>query len=262
MSSDSPFDLPTDAPYRYQVLDDWENLPSASANRSAINHTPTGHNGSEMWTGPQLPVTFADHQLEGFPNFGALAQGPNGYFPPTDVYLELNHVENPSTAAQETYLPSLGQPNNCQALEEFNTGSYARANFIGNNYVDPGISDQATFLGSQTMSFDNNTQTGPPLNCGTSFGYPNQAYQGMHALPVLGPNQVTIPCTQQGCLVTFKRDKDRIRHEAAVHGINQVLHLCQVPGCPKGQGRSYSRADKLTEHMWKKHGNLGYVKRV
>jgi hypothetical protein len=72
-----------------------------------------------------------------------------------------------------------------------------------------------------------------------------------------------IMCTQSPCSVTFKRDADRIRHERAVHRVNQeTLHLCAVPGCPKGQGAGYSRADKLTEHMWKKHGNLGFVKRT
>ena len=72
-----------------------------------------------------------------------------------------------------------------------------------------------------------------------------------------------IMCTQTPCSVTFKRDADRIRHDRAVHKVNQqTLHLCAVPGCPKGQGAGYSRADKVTEHMWKKHGNLGFVKRT
>jgi hypothetical protein len=100
------------------------------------------------------------------------------------------------------------------------------------------------------------------LNNHASFTDPNLVYQDMQALPVPSPNQFAILCTQFGCFVTFKRDADRIRHEAAVHNINQALHLCQVPGCPKGQGKGYSRADKLTEHMWKKHGDLGFVKRT
>jgi hypothetical protein len=59
----------------------------------------------------------------------------------------------------------------------------------------------------------------------------------------------SIPCTQFSCFVTFTRDTDRLRHEAAVHGINQRLHLFPVLGCPKSQGKAYSRVDKLTEHM-------------
>jgi hypothetical protein len=33
-------------------------------------------------------------------------------------------------------------------------------------------------------------------------------------------------------------------------------------GCNKSEGVGYTRKDKLTEHLWKKHGNLGYVKRT
>jgi hypothetical protein len=71
-------------------------------------------------------------------------------------------------------------------------------------------------------------------------------------------------CSQFGCPVAFKRDSDRIRHEASVHGLNQVLqlHLCPIAGCLKSQGAGYTRKDKLTEHMWRKHADLGYVKRV
>jgi len=80
--------------------------------------------------------------------------------------------------------------------------------------------------------------------------------------PLLIGNGIPIPCTQLGCFVTFKRDSDRIRHEAAIHGINQGLYLCPVNGCSKSQGIGYTRKDKLTEHLWKKHGNLGFVKRT
>ncbi|KAH9205119.1 hypothetical protein DL95DRAFT_451388 [Leptodontidium sp. 2 PMI_412] len=82
-------------------------------------------------------------------------------------------------------------------------------------------------------------------------------------------NDDPVPAAQQqppSCYIcpdqpTFTRHSDLVRHQVSVHGINQSLHLCPVLGCPKGQGRSYSRADKLTEHMWKKHADLGYVKR-
>lgn len=78
-----------------------------------------------------------------------------------------------------------------------------------------------------------------------------------------GPIQPRITCTL-GCSISFKRDSDRIRHEHSVHRLNQALgmHLCSVPGCPKGRGVGYTRKDKLTEHMWKKHANLGYAKKV
>ncbi|KAL2073903.1 hypothetical protein VTL71DRAFT_11229 [Oculimacula yallundae] len=78
---------------------------------------------------------------------------------------------------------------------------------------------------------------------------------------ILPVQVLQIICTQAHCNETFTRDSDRIRHESGVHGINRLLHLCQVPGCVKGHGAGYTRKDKLTEHMWKKHAALGYVKR-
>ncbi|PMD30069.1 hypothetical protein L207DRAFT_520459 [Hyaloscypha variabilis F] len=72
----------------------------------------------------------------------------------------------------------------------------------------------------------------------------------------------TIFCTQSPCPITFKRDTDRIRHEAAVHGINKATYLYHVVGCDKSHGVGYTRKDKLTEHLWKKHADLGFVKRA
>ena len=80
--------------------------------------------------------------------------------------------------------------------------------------------------------------------------------------PALPITQQSLQCMQPNCDAVFTRDADRIRHERARHGANHGLHLCPIPGCPKAQGRGYSRADKVTEHLWKKHGNLGFVKRV
>jgi hypothetical protein len=69
-----------------------------------------------------------------------------------------------------------------------------------------------------------------------------------------------IACTQPNCPATFGRASDLNRHLSAVHRNNQGAHLCPVFGCPKSQGAGYSRADKVKEHLWKKHGNLGYTK--
>jgi hypothetical protein len=64
------------------------------------------------------------------------------------------------------------------------------------------------------------------------------------------------------CNVVFKRDGDRKRHERTLHGATYGAFLCPIIGCPRSQGAGYCRADKVTEHLWKKHGNLGYVKSV
>ncbi|KAH6684571.1 hypothetical protein B0J14DRAFT_646479 [Halenospora varia] len=96
------------------------------------------------------------------------------------------------------------------------------------------------------------------------FNPPSGDLNGLNTTPNLSPSiqsiQQPIICQQLGCLLTFARDADRIRHETAVHGVNRGLHLCPIPGCPRSQGRSYSRPDKVKEHLWKKHDDLGYTK--
>lgn len=80
----------------------------------------------------------------------------------------------------------------------------------------------------------------------------------IHVAPPQAPS-VTIACTFPDCIKTFGRDSDRIRHEAK-HRRLRGAHLCPIHGCVKSTGKGYSRADKVTEHLWKKHANLGYTK--
>ena len=67
-------------------------------------------------------------------------------------------------------------------------------------------------------------------------------------------------CSHTTCSKVFTRDADRLRHESQVHRNQPGLHICPIIGCPKGQGKGYSRADKVVEHLWKKHGDLGFIK--
>jgi hypothetical protein len=82
----------------------------------------------------------------------------------------------------------------------------------------------------------------------------------------LSPGSVRLPanpgiaCSHTTCSKTFTRDADRIRHENQVHRNQPGLHVCPIIGCSKSQGKGYSRADKVVEHLWKKHGDLGFVK--
>lgn len=71
---------------------------------------------------------------------------------------------------------------------------------------------------------------------------------------------LSFPCAQLGCTRSFKRSSDRIRHENSIHASATGLHICPIPGCRKSQDGGYSRRDKLTEHLWKKHADLGYTK--
>ncbi|RDW89525.1 hypothetical protein BP6252_01557 [Coleophoma cylindrospora] len=74
------------------------------------------------------------------------------------------------------------------------------------------------------------------------------------------PTPIGHACTYPSCTGVFTRDADRTRHEKHVHGSTYGLYLCPVQGCRKSYGPGYSRFDKVTERLRKKHGDLGYVK--
>ncbi|KAE8447271.1 hypothetical protein EG329_010965 [Mollisiaceae sp. DMI_Dod_QoI] len=63
-------------------------------------------------------------------------------------------------------------------------------------------------------------------------------------------------CTFGSCNKSFKRNSCRHRHEQQTHRNAQAIYTCMVAGC----SARYKRADKLTEHMWKKHADLGHRK--
>jgi hypothetical protein len=137
------------------------------------------------------------------------------------------------------------------------------ADFRGTDYFPPfdmGFYNQ--FNAAEFQANPGLLSTSAPIPRVQSTGPAIQPPPG--AAPDAVLNQTRVPCSILGCPVAFNRDSDRIRHEAAVHGFNQALqlHLCPILNCPKSQGAGYTRKDKLTEHMWKKHGDLGYVKRV
>jgi hypothetical protein len=91
---------------------------------------------------------------------------------------------------------------------------------------------------------------------------------GMQALPhapasSTGALVAAIPAFQcHICPQSFRRSSDLTRHHSSIHHAVPGLFLCPVQGCVKSRGAGCRRRDKLTEHLWKKHGNLGFAKRV
>jgi hypothetical protein len=118
---------------------------------------------------------------------------------------------------------------------------------------------------------DGNIIWDPPFST-TSIAQQNPSPNPSLAINISGPLPPTapispphrpntrFPCTYPSCTKTFKRDYERIRHEASLHRTNRRQHLCHILGCSKSQGKGYSRPDKVTEHLWKKHADLGYTK--
>ncbi|KAL2075191.1 hypothetical protein VTL71DRAFT_133 [Oculimacula yallundae] len=74
------------------------------------------------------------------------------------------------------------------------------------------------------------------------------------------PNGRSSQCSFPGCFKSFKRVSCRKRHEDTVHLGIPGTNLCPIRGCIKSQGGGWKRADKVTQHLWEKHANLGYTK--
>lgn len=121
---------------------------------------------------------------------------------------------------------------------------------------------QAPFVPAHAHLHAPHIRPGPPN--GTHV--PAVSGPALALAPVVPPPVSQSPgrptCTQPNCSATFSKDPDRIRHESGVHGINRPLFLCHIPGCIKSYGAGYTRKDKLVEHLYMKHGNLGFVKRT
>jgi hypothetical protein len=77
-----------------------------------------------------------------------------------------------------------------------------------------------------------------------------------------GPRRAVGPSSCNRCNRTFTKPSDLERHIVSIHQAVQGRFLCPIGGCVKSQGVGHTRQDKVTEHLWKKHGNLGYAKRV
>jgi hypothetical protein len=202
----------------------------------------------------------------------------------------VTHLTSSTSAGFYNYSGSSPTGDECELLDTHSHPGY----FNSNTAFTCTTPNQIRFQAPQTLFTGFNIYHNPSTNFGgsASFRYASQPYgnipipavnggyssgshtpfegwspvsQSMQVPPAIATQApVPIQCTALGCSATFKREPDRLRHEAAVHGINQLLqlYLCPVNGCSKSQGSGYTRKDKLTEHLWKKHGNLGYVKRV
>jgi hypothetical protein len=134
---------------------------------------------------------------------------------------------------------------------------FADLETIGHELSYPMQTPEATFMQGQPDGYDVWDDSG--------LATASPSTHGPFSAPGFVPNVVpqspgVIPCNFPTCPKTFKRDSDRTRHEQAVHLKLPGFHLCPIAGCQKSCGKGYSRPDKVTEHLWKKHANLGFTK--
>ncbi len=135
---------------------------------------------------------------------------------------------------------------------------------VGSNLVAPSTPwDDGNIIWQPAFATAFPSQQNPGPNQPLSANLPGPQLSAPAPAPVLAATNAAVPtprfqCTM--CTRPFRRDFERTRHEASVHGINRRLHLCPVPGCPKSHGNGFSRTNKVTEHLWRKHANLGYTR--
>lgn len=68
-------------------------------------------------------------------------------------------------------------------------------------------------------------------------------------------------CSQPGCSKTFSRKDSLRRHEKGrAHCLVWGLHMCHISGCRMSRGKGFSRHDKVIEHLYMQHADLGYTK--
>ncbi|PMD18657.1 hypothetical protein NA56DRAFT_242173 [Hyaloscypha hepaticicola] len=161
--------------------------------------------------------------------------------------------------------PKLETPSHVFGLPLMNGGLLPPTDFF--QFADDGkIGHELSF---PEQSPEATSMQGQPdgSNVWDSSGLANAAapYNGQASNPPYAANAVpqwpdVFLCHYPTCRQTFKRDTDRSRHEQSVHFNNPGLHLCPIAGCPKSYGKGYSRPDKVTEHLWRKHANLGFTK--
>lgn len=123
------------------------------------------------------------------------------------------------------------------------------------------------FVDDEMIGFDNSSVTlGPSPPANTLSAVTSNSVIPSLAVPARTHNSTrnstrTVACRFTGCLLLFRRDHERTRHENSVHMHVPGLYVCGVFGCRNNTDGGYKRADKLTEHMWKAHADMGFVKR-
>lgn len=276
------------------LFDQWQ-IPTASGFEHSDYETLPGfpgHNGIDWWANdPQQPnkqLTYVEDGYQMMVNDVGVGSSGQGFM--TNMFAEPpQHVANNFGFGDPALNASIGR-GDWEAVNRFDPNIFAqdqRHTPMGNSFgigipapvssgLDSGFANGFAFYDPASINLeDNDNEDNDQGHQGIVGSFVAALPQPVPALPPLPvaalpvavalPAAATtiiarIPCSQ-GCAITFSRDSDRVRHEQVKHG-NRPLYLCEIPGCAKSVGTGYTRKDKLTEHMWKKHAALGYTKRM
>jgi hypothetical protein len=147
---------------------------------------------------------------------------------------------------------SMGMVNDLNYLPASTTIGHASMQHINPGSAHLNGAFDAPYLGSNLV-YDNHEQL-------TNAAIPTALAPVPTRAPAATPRAMhRHRCNFPTCIRRFKRPSDLARHQYTVH-FNLQGHLCPIVDCPKATGKGYSRADKVTEHLWRKHGDLGYIK--
>ena len=228
--------------------------------RSWVTSVTYGVNIAGVWHPlPFLPVHASLDVPNIAPNISPTAWTQNATFPP--LFSDNSGVFDPASHVSAV---SGHYPVSMHVEDDFNAYETDFIPMINGYDIVDNTQHSLIFpinVATNSVGFSNsNIQDGFGISSAQAVG--NPPTQGLpHAVAAGNSSHQRFTCTS--CLQTFKRDKDRIRHENNVHRANPTLgHYCPIQGCVKNQAQGYSRADKVTEHLWKVHGNLGYTKRT
>ena len=221
------------------------------------------------------PLAFTNNLMDiGF-DTNSYAQGINYSAPDSDLNLQVSNVPAIGPHSSDFFSMDVGQASFEMLMPAFDN-SQELVFGSGRTFSDPTVHQD--LLQSNSVSSLPNASTFDDAGFQHAQGPQGQTQASQDEAQVL-PGPTTIPnqpnpvqqltatvstfaCAHGNCNQAFRRKSDLARHRKTVHGMNLVKFFCHIPGCSKGRGHGegYSRDDKLTEHLWKKHGNLGYTK--
>lgn len=174
-----------------------------------------------------------------FSNYDNTLNESQNWVPPVPCFSDIQQSRTGS-------LPDLTRPYSIPTTSASFSSAYPIDNTgLFTRYVSSEASKSAT--ATETL------KTSPPdraISSNPSSGVPRDRPNNAHSRH---------RCPQKECPFAVGRKSEVERHYRNAH-CGRYSYTCDVYGCENNKGRGYSRIDKLREHQWKRHANLGFRK--